>query len=992
MDDRRTRLTALLRQYEQHASGDVQSTKVLEDCVALLRQCLGDDDASRVTQEMFLEFITDKTDLWKQHPRLSTTAADSMIDSLLLICNRNPSVLAAKSMTILTQMLSIDERLFNRFKPSKVNLMKLCLPLYIQGPDLALRKSALDFAVILLTSSANPVEIEDISTDPAVINKVSWAERRRAWDYIRAEEATVGRLLEKSELHEGALSNLNRTVGRMDVTIDQLHSEIETLKTKALAQEVSLNDLRRSADRQVDQQAQTRQQIENIDESIATIFKQMHAHEDNIVLLNETSDAQEAVLQRLTKQCSALEHTIGSSEQAIAEQRAMVKTIESHMLEAENALERLRSTMSPLESSMTKLSAEMHTLSLSVYDVKGVAESSQANLQSVVGANRELGSAMVELKAAVESIDGSLTNLQTATDQQLASMRGANKGHEAALHQLRVEAGGGLSQTKAAVKAVEESLHELRAAVDVQSSAIARTMELGRTVEDLHAVARDLQQTVQALQDEAGTQNAEIDKLNNTTGAHQLTLRDMLSATEAASTQIDTLQSTAESLEHTVEELWQTSSAQLAQFKDTMVQEFQRSATDLTQLKRQVDEQAALARRLETAARDIDNIIESMRSGGGLASLAPQQQHQQQQQTPQPLPAPISHTASVGVMSSSHNASSHSISTPAPSVVERNSTEYHPRGSISSIPSVSAPTIPVSSGQSGSFGSDPQAHVKNLMSISGDANSKLDSVSWLATHSNSVPPAKIFEVADAFLQWSANNSALIKKANGPHREALITIMDQLKNTRTQSQARSVALALLECLLRADQNIATLMTIDGVDVLTSLLTTDDEETVVGALRAIRASTRNTHCILRLRDRSGLQRLIALMRHHSGRVAEQAVAAVRSTTRLDDIVPDITVAGGMEVLASLLRTTDNDYVLEHVVGALRNCARLDSSITAIQATGALATLYSVLKSSTNPEIQKACAGALRACAKNPRAQAELQQQGALDYLGLRYPQVK
>lgn len=107
---------------------------------------------------------------------------------------------------------------------------------------------------------------------------------------------------------------------------------------------------------------------------------------------------------------------------------------------------------------------------------------------------------------------------------------------------MRVEAGSGLAQAKAAVRACEESMHELRSAVDLQSTAISRLVEMQRTLEDVHGAARDLQQHVSQLQEESGAHAGELDKLNSTTGAHQLTLRDMLAATEAASAQIDALQ------------------------------------------------------------------------------------------------------------------------------------------------------------------------------------------------------------------------------------------------------------------------------------------------------------------------------------------------------------------------------------------------------------------------------------------------------------------
>ena len=58
-------------------------------------------------QDQFLEFLSDKVDLWKQHPRLSAAAIDYVIDCMLLIANRNPSTSATKSMVLLTQMLTV---------------------------------------------------------------------------------------------------------------------------------------------------------------------------------------------------------------------------------------------------------------------------------------------------------------------------------------------------------------------------------------------------------------------------------------------------------------------------------------------------------------------------------------------------------------------------------------------------------------------------------------------------------------------------------------------------------------------------------------------------------------------------------------------------------------------------------------------------------------------------------------------------------------------
>lgn len=63
------------------------------------------------------------------------------------------------------------------------------------------------------------------------------------------------------------------------------------------------------------------------------------------------------------------------------------------------------------------------------------------------------------------------------------------------------------------------------------------------------------------VQETASGHAGDIEKLHSTTGAHQNMLRDLLSATEAASTQVDALQGSMESVQGTVEQLWQNFSA-----------------------------------------------------------------------------------------------------------------------------------------------------------------------------------------------------------------------------------------------------------------------------------------------------------------------------------------------------------------------------------------------------------------------------------------------
>jgi hypothetical protein len=55
-----------------------------------------------------------------------------------------------------------------------------------------------------------------------------------AWEHLRAEQALVSKLVERVEQHESALAVVNRGVGRIDVTLDQLHSEVGHLLSLCL--------------------------------------------------------------------------------------------------------------------------------------------------------------------------------------------------------------------------------------------------------------------------------------------------------------------------------------------------------------------------------------------------------------------------------------------------------------------------------------------------------------------------------------------------------------------------------------------------------------------------------------------------------------------------------------------------------------------------------------------------------------------------------------
>lgn len=117
---------------------------------------------------------------------------------------------------------------------------------------------------------------------------------------------------------------------------------------------------------------------------------------------------------------------------------------------------------------------------------------------------------------------------------------------------------------------------------------------------------------------------------------------------------------------------------------------------------------------------------------------------------------------------------------------------------------------------------------------------KLEIIGWLARHAEWLAAGRLLEARDSFLQWVEQNSQLVKKAAGPQTDAVRFAVDSLR----ERKRRPVLLALLECLLKSDANVMAFHSLEGMDVLLPLLRQDDDETVVGVLRALRAAARNS----------------------------------------------------------------------------------------------------------------------------------------------------
>ena len=118
------------------------------------------------------------------------------------------------------------------------------------------------------------------------------------------------------------------------MSLDQLHSEIEALKTKSLAHEVSISELRRGSERTSETASGLRASIEALDAALQSTNKSLRAHEDNIVLLNETSDQHESALHTLGQGLRAVDASIRTADVNINTHASMLKTMESNFAEA----------------------------------------------------------------------------------------------------------------------------------------------------------------------------------------------------------------------------------------------------------------------------------------------------------------------------------------------------------------------------------------------------------------------------------------------------------------------------------------------------------------------------------------------------------------------------------------------------------------------------------------------------------------------------------
>lgn len=143
-----------------------------------------------------------------------------------------------------------------------------------------------------------------------------------------------------------------------------------------------MNELRRAGERNLEALSATRSSMEVVDENMRQIANKLRAHEDNIVLLNETSDAQEAQLQQLSKQFHSMDHSSHGVESAMSAHASALKGLEEQCSRQGAALERLQSVVSPLESNMKGVHETVERLRLTVTSMESNVQIAESAIEA----------------------------------------------------------------------------------------------------------------------------------------------------------------------------------------------------------------------------------------------------------------------------------------------------------------------------------------------------------------------------------------------------------------------------------------------------------------------------------------------------------------------------------------------------------------------------------------------------------------------------------
>jgi len=131
---------------------------------------------------------------------------DSFIDILITIISDNHNLpIALDALNILFTHLKHDDKVFNRFYPSRGVIAQLRLDKYLPTSDIHAKRLVLDFLTFLMRYYEN-IRYSDISSDPLLIAVMKKAERERIWIDLENLATNQDRIIKVSEENQQTTS------------------------------------------------------------------------------------------------------------------------------------------------------------------------------------------------------------------------------------------------------------------------------------------------------------------------------------------------------------------------------------------------------------------------------------------------------------------------------------------------------------------------------------------------------------------------------------------------------------------------------------------------------------------------------------------------------------------------------------------------------------------------------------------------------------------
>eukprot|EP00771_Trimastix_marina_P000274 gnl/Trimastix_PCT/1289.p1 GENE.gnl/Trimastix_PCT/1289~~gnl/Trimastix_PCT/1289.p1 ORF type:complete len:1603 (-),score=602.96 gnl/Trimastix_PCT/1289:116-4894(-) len=438
------------------ASCRTDADRTFIDCILALPQAVEDEVLLRQLFDVLVAFLQEQRPIPEQ---ATLKVIEILIDSLLQIASTVPSVEAFQALSILFDFIQQDQRIFNRFKPSKSTLQRMSLDTYLQGQDRTRAEVAMDFILFLLESYEH-LEPSAFSADTAIISKILWSSRKRDAAAIR----------EMSEL----------TKMRQDIEYIRTMAESHVGELQALANQ------QRATSRNMEQYASLASDVQGVQTQTAQMVADNESQSAELQTLQLSMRTQDQSLDKLTENVCEIKEQIrllhDSAQQTEAQSSGAQQVHADQFTQAAQRIDQLEAQVAQLRSDLAAATQARQT------HEEGLAE-----VDSQARASREHA---LELDDKVQSLSTQVERIDAALKTQEDSAAHLAHAHDQALHSQRAD-----------LQALQDAIKQV---LDDRSTSTAQLQGIGATM-------REQDQKLQRVQFASRKATEEVDKLSATT-------------------------------------------------------------------------------------------------------------------------------------------------------------------------------------------------------------------------------------------------------------------------------------------------------------------------------------------------------------------------------------------------------------------------------------------------------------------------------------------